>query len=94
MSENWRKLRVGDRVRFVYMPTEFAQPGYLIHRETLTVYRRLIARHRPVRVFKIDAWKVPWIRCQFRHKDGRWECHSLAINHDGWVRVRPRITKR
>jgi hypothetical protein len=33
-------------------------------------------------------WKVPWIRCRFRRKDGRIEYHALAINHDGWVRVR------
>jgi hypothetical protein len=41
-----------------------------------------------VRVAEIDEGKLPWIRCQFRLKDGRIEHHFLAINHDGWVRVR------
>lgn len=94
MDEHWKRLRIGDCVRFVRMPTEFAKPGYRIHRETLRVYRRLIARRRAVRVFKLDAWKLPWIRCQFRRRDGRWEYHSLAINHDGWVLVKPRGTAR
>lgn len=84
---DWKKLRVGDRIRFVHMPTEFAKPGYQIHRDTLRVYRRLIARCRPVRVFRLDAWKLPWIHCRFRRKNGRIEHHSLAINHDGWVLV-------
>jgi len=90
MSDDWKKLRVGDRVRFVSMPTEFSRPGYYVHRDTLRVYRRLIQRRRAVRVVYLDDWKLPWIRCQFRCKDGRIEYHSLAINHDGWDRVRPR----
>jgi hypothetical protein len=90
MSDDWRKLRVGDRVRFVNMPTEFARPGYFVHRDTLRVYRRLIERSRTVRVAYFDDWKLPWIRCQFRGKDGRIEYHELAINHDGWVLVKSR----
>ena len=91
MKEDWRKLRVGDRIRFVSMPSERTRPGYFVHRETLRVYRRLIERRRSVRVAFLDDWgheKAPWIRCQFRRKDGRIEYHSLMINHDGWVRVK------
>ena len=93
MNDDWRRLRVGDRIRFVSMPTEFSRPGYFVHPETLRVYRRLIERRRPVRVAFLDDWddsKAPWIRCQFRRKDGRIEYHSLMINHDGWVRVKSR----
>jgi hypothetical protein len=90
MSESWRDLRVGDRIHLVAMPSEFAQPGYFLAPCTRRVYERLIARRRPVRVFKIDEWGLPWIRCNFREHDGRWGYHSLAFNHDGWVRVRPR----
>jgi hypothetical protein len=90
MSDDWRKLRVNDRIRFVHMPTEFSQPGYCVHRDTLRVYRRLIDRGRSVRVFMIDEWALPWVQFRFRRKDGRIEYHSLAINHDGWVRVRTR----
>jgi hypothetical protein len=93
MNDDWRNLRVGDRIRFVNMPTEFSRPGYFVHRDTLRVYRRLIERRRPVRVAWLEdcgEWTAPWIRCQFRRMDGRIEYHSLMINHDGWVRVKHR----
>jgi hypothetical protein len=91
MDGDWRKLRLNDRVRLVHLPTEFSQPGYFVHRDTLRVYRRRIDRGRSVRVFKIDEWKIPWVQFQFRRKDGRIEYYSLAINHDGWVRVQRRF---
>jgi hypothetical protein len=28
MGEPWHDLRIGDRIRLVAMPSEFAQPGY------------------------------------------------------------------
>jgi hypothetical protein len=88
--ELWRRLKVGDYVRLVHMPTEFSRPGYLIYPDTLRAYKRLIARGRPQRIFKVDAWAVPWISVRFRLKNGRLECHELAMNHDGLVLVRPR----
>ncbi len=90
MDESWRDLRVGDRIRLVRMPSEFDQAGYYLHRDTRRVYKRLIERRRPVRVYEIDEWGLPWIECRFRRKDGWWERHSLAFNHDGWVRVKRR----
>ena len=93
MSDDWRKLRVGDRIRIVSMPSEFSRPGRFVHQDTLRVYRRLIERGRSVRVAYLEQWgesTAPWIRCQFRQKDGSIEYHSLMINHDGWVRVKPR----
>ena len=90
----WRRLRVGDRIRLVEIPREFSQPGYFIHRDTMRVYKRLLARRRSLRVYRIDEWGHPWIHCQFRRKDGRWDYHSLAVNHDGLVLVRPRRKNR
>jgi hypothetical protein len=89
-KELWRGLRVGDRVRLVEIPAEFLQEGCFVHRETLRVYKRLIARKRALRVFQIDQWKLPWIQCRFRRKDGRWEHHWLAINHSGLRKVQSR----
>lgn len=86
--ENWRALRIGDRIRFVSMPTGFSTDD--CHEETLEAYRTLITRGRPVRVSELDEWNMPWIRFRVRLLDGRWEHHSLLINHDGWVRVRSR----
>lgn len=88
VREAWRDLRVGDRIRLVAMPGEFAQPGYQLFPYTRRVYERLIARSRPVRVYHVDDWGLPWVRCRFRRRDGSWDDHSLGFNHDGWVRGR------
>lgn len=88
--EPWRDLQVGDRVRIVRLPIGVDEPGYTFHDCTRKLYRNLIARGRSVRVCRIDDWGLPWIRCRFRRKDGRWEHHSLAIADDSWVRVKPR----
>jgi hypothetical protein len=87
MVEPWRELRVGDRVRFVRMPTGVDAPGYTFHRDTRRFYQRLIDRRRSSRVYKIDEWGLPWIRCRFRRKNGSWDYHWLAINDESWVRV-------
>jgi hypothetical protein len=88
MSEPWRELPIGDRIRFVAIPSEFDQPGYYLHPCTARVYERLISRGRTVRVSRIDEWGIPWMSCRFGENDGRWGYHSLAFNQDGWVRVR------
>ncbi|MEX2121804.1 MAG: hypothetical protein WD847_19635 [Pirellulales bacterium] len=88
--ELWRSLKVGDRIRLVHMPTEFSQKEYLIHRDTLRAYRRLIARQRSLRICEIDEGGCPWIQFRFKKKDARWEHHWLLLNHDGLVKVRPR----
>ena len=95
-KELWRTLRVGDKVRITEIPAEFLTPGYTIFPETMRAYKRLIARRRPLRIARIDEWGLPWVDFQFQLKDGRWEYHSLAINHDGLVKVqakRPRGSK-
>ena len=90
----WRRLKVGDRVRLVEMPPEFFGEGYYVHRDTMRVYKMLVARGRSVRVFKIDAWESPWIRCGFRRSSGKMEWHDLSINHDGLDKVNPRAKSR
>jgi hypothetical protein len=89
-AESWRDLRAGDRIRLVRMPSEFGRPGYQLHRSTRRVYERLIERRRPLRVYEVDEWGLPWIACRFRQQDGSWAYHFLAFNHDGWVRVKSR----
>gem|GEM_PF-5494481 len=61
--------------------------GYTLHRETRSVYQRLIDRKRSVRIYKIDESGLPWIQCRWQLKNGTWQYHSLAVNHDGWIRV-------
>jgi hypothetical protein len=95
MTEDWRRLRVGDRIRIVRMPSYAVLGGNNLHRDTRRLYRLLIARNRPLRVYEVDRrWRLPWIKCRFRMKNGRWEYHYLAVNDDSWVRVKSRKTKR
>ena len=90
MLESWSALRVGDRVRFVRVPSGVDAPGYYFARDTRRLHKQLIARNRPARVCRVDGDGLPWIACQFRRRNGRWEYHWLAINDDSWVRVRHR----
>jgi len=89
--ELWRRLKVGDRVRLVEFPPTFLRPNSHLHRDTIWVYKQLVARGRPLRVSRIE-YGGPWLDCRFRRK-GRLEYHSLLINHDGIVRVKPRVKK-
>lgn len=91
MAEAWQDLQVGDRIRIVRMPSGVDEPGYTFHPETRRLYERLIERGYAQRICLIDQWGLPWIRCQFKLADGRWEYHSLAVNDDSWVRVKHRV---
>jgi hypothetical protein len=90
MEGDWRELRPGDRVRFVAMPTDFGEHAERLHPDTRNAYRYLVNRRRPVEVIGVDDLNLPWIRFQCRDENGRMEYHDLAINHDGWIRVRSR----
>ena len=90
MREMWRDLRVGDRIRIVRLPSGVDRPGYVFHPCTRRLYKKLIARRRPLRVYEIDEWGLPWIACRFRKEDDTWEHHFLAVNDDSWVRVKSR----
>jgi hypothetical protein len=90
VAEAWQDLRVGDRIRLVAEPPEWRQqPGYQLPPCTRRLWRLLIARRRPLRIYEVDEWGVPWARCRVRGRGG-WEHHYLAIVEGGWVRVRPR----
>jgi hypothetical protein len=89
VPDSWRDLVVGDRIRIVRLPPGIDAPGYVFHPDTRRLYRRLIARKRPVRVCEIKDG-LPWIHCRFKRKNGTWEHHWLAVNDDSWVCVRSR----
>lgn len=87
MKPLWKTLRVGDRIRFLDMPSEFSKPGYHVAQETKTVYQKIIESRRTVRVFQIDEHGAPWVSRGFRERDGMHR-HTLRIDHDGWVPVK------
>jgi hypothetical protein len=71
------------------MPAKY-RLGYNIHRETWQLYKRLLARGRPMRICEIDDWGLPYVCCRFRRKNGRWEHHWLGLDEMGWVLVEPK----
>jgi hypothetical protein len=92
--EAWQRLRVGDRIRPVGFPPEWDQPGYHLPAETAELWRLLVTRRRSLRVYEVNAWGAPWVRCRIRAVDGGWEHHFLAVTHGGWERVKARRTGR
>jgi hypothetical protein len=89
-----RNLKVGDHVRLVHFPPEYL-PRHTLHADTRRLYKYLLARRRPVKVYLIDEMGLPWIECRLRHKDGRMEWHGLLIGTEtGWTKVKGRQPKR
>jgi len=94
MSTPTAPLKLGDRIRIVRLPPEWKTANYHVTRSTREVFRRLIARRRPIRINEIDERGLPWIRCQFIGRTGRKEIHFLVIDDGCWVRVIPRKRRK
>jgi hypothetical protein len=43
MSQDWRSLRMGDRIRFLRMPSTYSKPEYNVPPDTLALYTLLIS---------------------------------------------------
>lgn len=93
VGETWRDLRVGDRVRIVRLPSDWNRPDWHVDLSTRQLYRKLIARKRSVRVYRVDELGQPWIQGRRRLRVGGWMYWSLAIADDSWVRVKARKKK-
>ena len=95
LNKDWKNLKVGDKIRIVAIPgfDENGKKikGYTIYGETITAYKKLIARKRPVRIYEIDEWGNPWFQFRFKERD-EWHTHIMAIfkEDDNWVRVKTR----
>jgi len=88
-------LKVGDRVRITGIAGH-GVPDYVISRDTVRVYKKLIARGRSVRINRIDEYGSPWYHCRFRTGDGKWEHHFLSVSgsDNNWVKVHVRNIRR
>ena len=77
-------LKINDRIRIVAVP----DCSY-IHTGTVRVFKKLIARNRPVRISRIENG-IPWYNCRFKRKNGTWDRHSLAVceGETNWVLVK------
>ena len=81
-------------VRFISLPEEWKQPGYVIHRESKAFMKRMLDRKTSVRVAMIDEFGTPWIFANTIER-GRRHYHSWAITEQtGWRMVVPRMKKR
>ena len=90
---NPNELKIGDRVRFISLPEEWKQPGYIIHRESKAFMKRMLDRKTPVRVAMIDEFGTPWIFANTIER-GRRHYHSWAITEQtGWRMIMPRKKK-
>jgi hypothetical protein len=85
-----RTLKVGNLVRFVAIPTEWSQPGYTVHRESVAFMKKMIKRTWPSRVYEIDEYGQPWITARIRER-GKLCLHIWAIfESTGWRCVQRR----
>lgn len=48
-----RRLKVGDRIRFVSLPEEWNAPGFYVHKSTVISMKALIRRGRWCRVSRL-----------------------------------------
>ena len=84
-------LKVGDKIRIVDIPGN-GNPNGFLHAQARRVYKKIMARNRPVRIDRIVKQGTPWFTCRFRRKDGVMEHHFLAVcagDHD-WKPVAAR----
>ncbi len=87
---NPKDLKLGDKVRFISRPDEWAQPGYRIDSDDIVFMDRLIARGYPARICRIDEYGNPWIRVRLKSDSG-YEHHTWSITESsGWMKVVPR----
>src|SRR5262245_45751193 len=88
MAERWRKLRVGDRVRYLRVPGENVL-GYSMTKDTRRFFKILIAKRKVLTINCIDEWKSPWAEIRFKNKAGKFEHHFLAVHDadDDWELV-------
>ncbi len=86
-----KKLKIGDRVKFVVLPDEWDAPGCSINDEDVTFMQAMIARKGASRVFRIDEEGFPWIKARIKNLCGI-EHHDWGIfEQTGWRLVRKRL---
>lgn len=85
-----KRLKVGDRVRFVCLPDEWDDPLQTVPPESVEFMKAMIARNGASRVCEVDEYGTPWICARIR-RGGKVEHHSWGIlEKTGWRKVQPR----
>ena len=88
-DNDWRNLRLGDKVRIVRIPSELSEPHYQDGEweETFALYRTLISEVVELTVSEIDEFGCPWIEYATIDKSGVAVSNSLSLNDDSWERA-------
>jgi hypothetical protein len=89
-----RRLKLGDRIHLVRFPPIWDDPNHRVPRSTRAVYRKLMARRRPLVISEIDERGLPWIEAQLRGRHGGIAYHFFVVDDGCWARVRPRSRTR
>jgi hypothetical protein len=87
-------LKVGGLVRFVSLPDEWSQKGFLVSHDDVAFMKKMIKRSWPSRVFMIDEYGDPWISARIRER-GKYHYHTWKIAEStGWRQVKRRKVVR
>jgi len=85
-----RTLKVGDKIRFISIPAEWASPTWKVPKESRRFMQHMLTRRFPSRVYEIDEHGFPWIAARLQIK-GKIEHHTWAIKEStGWRKVHKR----
>jgi hypothetical protein len=83
------RLKVGDRIRLLYVPKGDREQRERERREgladagyTADTIERILAQDPLVTISWIDEYGYPWFEYHLRMADGAQEHHSLAIMDD------------
>ena len=87
MTQPWRDLQIGDRIRITHIPDEFLQPGYTFPDDTRALYEHLIARGEILTVDEFCVQNLPWVSYEQLLDDGEIVYHSLAVDDNSWELV-------
>ena len=95
MSEQWRKLRPGDRVRLLSIPKSDLEQRAREQRDgvelagwTADTLERILKISPVVTIDRVDEFGAPWFDCKVETNNGEIEFHSLTITDDeSWERL-------
>ena len=82
------RLRLGDRIRIVRLPSELSQEWFHDHPDTLRLYQHLIASQEGLGRDRSTRKAAPGSNANFPKGLG-CDNNSLAMDDDSWDRVEP-----
>ena len=86
-----RKLKVGDRIKFVSLPDEWTAPGCVVSKKSIAFMKAMIARKWPSRICKITEDGYPWIEARMKEGDCTVYHGWRIYEKTGWRLVRKRL---